>query len=536
MNADAELAELLGELRLDPLGYVIAMFPWETDSSIQQVPFAAGVEEHMSEGDRRRQAWYRDRYPGLEYGPDLWACDFLTEWGLALKDNNFTGVGAVPPIRFATVSGHGIGKSVMVAWIIKFIMDTRPGSKGTVTANTAEQLRTKTWAELGRWHKLSLTADWFDYRAGRGSMMLVSKSDPTEWFCSAQTCREENSEAFAGQHSAGATSFYVFDEASNVPDKIAEVREGGLTDGEPMVFDFGNGTRNSGFFYEECAGRLRHRWRTRSIDSRKVFITNKTQMAEWVEDYGEDSDFVKVRVRGMFPAAGSMEFISKAHVESAMQREVKQDPFAPLVIGVDVARYGDDESVIYPRLGWDARSFSARRFRSLDGIQLATEVVRMVEEFAAIGVHDPTIFIDTTGGAGASPYDQLNHLGYTVIPVGFGEGAFNKKIYRYKSDEMWGDLRSNLDKLCLPDFHDPNGQELYEQLTQRQFGYTKQGNYIHLESKKDMKERLGTLTASPDIADALACTFYQPVAPRRTISSPTTQAISDYDPLTGLPG
>jgi hypothetical protein len=408
-------------------------------------------------------------------------------------------------------------------------------SKGTVTANTAEQLRTKTWAELGKWHRRSLTEHWYEYNTGRGAMSYKSKSKPEEWFCSAQTCREENSEAFAGQHAANATSFYIFDEASNVPDKIYEVREGGTTDGEPMTFDFGNGTRNSGRFYEECVGKLKHRFITRSIDSRHVHITNKKRAMEWIEDFGEDSDFVKVRVRGMFPSAGSMQFISTAMLEACQERELIADPYAALAIGVDVARFGDDESVIYPRLGWDARSFAPKRFRGLDGIQLATEVIRMIEEFAVLGITEPTIFIDVTGGVGASPYDQLMQLGYNPIAVNFGAGAVDKKTYRYKSDELWGDMRQGMRHLCLPDSHSPHGMALGEQLTQREYGYMKVGNYIHLESKADMKDRLDTGAGSPDIADALACTFFLPIAPRKLAAAGKSRGLqvanSDYDPL-----
>ena len=265
-----------------------------------------------------------------------------------------------------------------------------------------------------------------------------------------------------------------------------------------------------------------------------VHITNKTRAIEWVEDFGEDSDFVKVRVRGMFPSAGSMQFIPTAMVQRAQQRPLITDPFAPLIIGVDVARYGDDESVLYPRIGWDARSFPAKRFRGLDGVQLAGEVSRMVEEFAGLGMYNPHIFIDITGGTGASPYDQLVHLGFDPIAVDFGSGTLDKKTYRYKSDEMWGDLRAALDKLCLPATNEANGIELQEQLTQREFGYTTKGNYVHLESKKDMKSRLGSGAGSPDIADALACTFFLPVAPTslaRGGKRGINVAISDYEPL-----
>ena len=529
LTADDELGIEIAKYYADPLGYVMFIFPWDTDETIQQVELAPQ---------------YRERFPGCKYGPDVWACEYLDRVGAEVRKNDFNGKDAVDPLQFATKSGHGIGKSALSAWLIKWIMDTRPLSKGTVTANTAEQLKTKTWAELGKWHKRSLTAHWFDYTSGRGAMALRSnrlkdgESLKEEWFCTAQTCREENSEAFAGQHAPNATSFYVFDEASNIADKIFEVREGGTTDGEPMTFDFGNPTRNSGHFFEECEGRFAKRYHVLSIDSRNVSITNKDRIQRWLEDYGEDSDFFKVRVRGMFPSAGSVQFMPTNLVTEAEAREYVHDPYAPLIIGVDVARFGDDESVIYPRLGNDCRSFAPvtgnGRYRKLDTVQLTGKVVQKVEEFRLLGIDVSAIFVDG-GGIGGGVVDQLMHLGYGPIEVSFGGSPTDANIYRYKSDEMWGTLRDKMPRLCLPE-HDI---DLRKQLTQRDFGYTLKGNKIHLETKKDMKTRLGVDCASPDIADALALTFAEEIA---ALTVPTGQrkqglaVIHEYDPLDPPPG
>lgn len=200
----------------------------------------------------------------------------------------------MPPIRVAVSSGHGIGKSTLQAWVVDWITSTRPYCRGTVTANTSTQLDTKTWAAILYWKKLSITAPWFEINSQR----LYFKGCRESWFVAPQSCKEENSEAFAGQHAANSTSFYVFDEDSAVPDKIHEVAQGGLTDGEPMWFLFGNPTRSSGAFFRACFGADKHRWKVFTIDSRASRFTNKAQIAEWVADYGEDSDFVRVRVRG----------------------------------------------------------------------------------------------------------------------------------------------------------------------------------------------------------------------------------------------
>lgn len=515
LTVEQQLDDALGDFVCDPLGYVMFAFPWDSYVPIQRV---------------KLQSPYKERFPGCKFGPDVWACEFLDGVRDEIMARRFDGTTPVTPIRMATVSGHGIGKSVLVAWLIKFILDTRPRSVGTVTANTADQLKTKTWAELGKWHKLSITEHRFNYNSGRGAMRLTHKKHPEEWKCSAQTCREENSEAFAGQHAASATSFYIFDEASAVPDKIYEVREGGTVLGEPMIFDFGNGTRNSGRFYEECVGSHRHRYTVRCIDSRTVAITNKDRIKEWEEDYGEDSDFFKVRVRGMFPSAGSLQFIHTDDVEDAQAREIVVDRYAPLVIGVDVARFGDNESVIYPRIGNDARSWRAQRYQGLDTVQLTGKVIEMVRDFRSRGIKCAGLFIDG-GGIGGGVVDQLNHLGYAPTEVQFGGKATNAMTYRYKSDEMWGNLRDALPRLCLPANNERNGNDLRNDLTQREFGYTLTGNKIHLETKKDMMARG---VESPDLADALALTFAQVIAPLTHAAGEQAAPLfvqSDYDPL-----
>lgn len=513
-SADVQLAKMLARFYADPLGYVMFAFPWDSDPSIQMVELA--------------EPW-RSRFK-CKWGPDVWACEFLDQWGAEIKKRRFDGKTAVDPIQFATASGHGIGKSTLTAWVIKFIMDTRPYARGTVTAGTDTQLRTKTWAELGKWHRLSITREWFNWNTGRGAMKFTHRDYPN-WECTAQTCREENSEAFAGQHAANSTSFYIFDEASQIPDKIYEVREGGVTDGEPMVFDFGNPTRNSGRFFEQCVGKLKHRYIVRNIDARTVAITNKKLHQQWIDDHGIESDFVKVRVLGQFPSKGSLQFIPTQDVIDAGSREARTDATSPLIIGVDVARFGDDDSVIYPRIGMDARSFEPLRFKGLDTVQLTGRVIETLRRFKALGKNCSGLFVDG-GGIGGGVVDQLRHLGYSPQEVNFG-GKVTDPVYRFKVDEMWGKMRDAMaGRLAIPSDKTDVGQILKEQLTQREFSYTLVGNKINLESKQDMKERLGGEYSSPDVADALALTFAQDVAADNGFSTSDTPAQSqhEYDP------
>ncbi|EJA8832734.1 terminase, partial [Salmonella enterica subsp. enterica serovar Chester] len=165
---EAMLADDMGRFFYDPLGFVMYAFEW-----------GAGELDGFD-------------------GPDEWQKEFLTDWGEAIRTNNFDGVKPVEAYRCATSSGHGIGKSALTAWVILYIMSTRPFCKGVVTANTSEQLRTKTWGELGKWKKRCITGHWFEYNNGKGNMNIYHVDHMESWRCDGQTCREENSESFAG--------------------------------------------------------------------------------------------------------------------------------------------------------------------------------------------------------------------------------------------------------------------------------------------------------------------------------------------------
>jgi len=147
------------------------------------------------------------------------------------------------PILMSMTSGHGTGKSAMGGWIAAWMLSTRPDSIGTVTAGTATQLKGRTWAAIRHWLGLCLTADWFDIQATG----IFHKQHRQTWKLLPQTCRKENAQAFAGQHARTSSSWYMFDEASEVPDPIWTTAYGGLTDGEPFLFAWVNpsGTRAS---------------------------------------------------------------------------------------------------------------------------------------------------------------------------------------------------------------------------------------------------------------------------------------------------
>ncbi len=471
--------------------------------------------------------WDHGELEGFE-GPDIWQRDTLIDIGRQVLERGFDGITPVDPIREATASGHGIGKSALTAWLILWIMSTRPYAKGIVTANTSEQLRTKTWSELGKWRSRCIVDHWFEYNSGRGSMSLYHKSYPESWRVDAQTCREENSEAFAGLHAASSTPFYLFDEASAVPDKIWEVAEGGLTDGEPMFFAFGNPTRNTGKF-KTCFSHS-SRWVTRQIDSRTAKMTNKRLIQQWIDDWGDDSDFVRVRVLGRFPKAGDTQFIPSDVVYDAQKRGIgRYMGDDPLICGIDVARGGDDNCMIGFRRGKDAKSEKTYRIpgeKSRNSMRVISKIIMILDR------HKPDVtFLDETG-IGGPMVDRLVQLGYHVIGVGFGWKADDEIHYSNKTAEMGARLRQwMMDGGSIPD--DP---QLEEELTSRDYWHDKKDRLV-LEDKPSMKKRI---KCSPDWADQLYLLFAQHVPKLDHQRGLLDAAVahrsndhSDYDPLAG---
>jgi hypothetical protein len=478
LTDDQKLAQFISTFYDDPLGYVHAVYKW-------------------GEGE----------LTGLD-GPDAWQKDFLVDLGKEVKKRKFNGIKAVPPIRVAASSGHGVGKSTLTGWLVSWIMDTRPNSQGSVSANTGLQLSTKTWASIKTWKHRAITSHWYEI----GAEKIKHLEHKDSWFCSALTSNEDRSEAFAGQHAASSTSYYIFDEASAIPDKIFEVAEGGLTDGEPMIFLMGNPTKNSGKFYRACFGDEKNRWKVYCIDSRLGKFTNKETIQEWADTWGEDSDFFRVRVLGLPPRASDTQFIPQDVVAGAMKRDVHVMSDEPLVVGVDVSRGGNDNSVIRFRRGMDAKTIKAIRISGEDSrdsmrtVSILSEIMNTEYTMSDGKVMKPSaMFIDETG-LGGPIGDRMRQLGFrNIIGVQFGQKSpathcVNMRAY------IWFMMRDWLKTGAIG-----KDSQLEMELTAPGYSHNAQ-SAILLESKESMKKRG---VGSPDDADALAVTFAQIIAATR---------------------
>ncbi|QGP80013.1 terminase [Sphingobium sp. CAP-1] len=473
---DQLLAEEIAGFTHDPLGHVLFSYPWgEAGTALEKHP-----------------------------GPRKWQREVLEDIGAHLADPETRH----QPCRIARASGHGIGKSALIAMIAKWGLDTCDDCKIVITANTEPQLRTKTIPEIAKWARMAITAAWFKITAS--ALASTVPGHEKSWRLDAVTWSKDNTEAFAGLHNQGKRIIVIYDEASGIDDTVWEVTLGALTDEETEIIwlAFGNPTKNTGRF-RECFSKLRHLWKTKQIDSRTVEGTNKAYLDELVSTYGEDSDIVKVRVRGMFPSASSMQFIGTDLVQAARKREPVTLLTDPLVYGVDCARFGDDRSVLAKRRGRDARSLPWKRWQGIDTMTLAGDIA-----LEAMREHPDAIFVDV-GAMGAGVVDRLRQLlpDTPIIEVNFGgkgrdtEWAAGVRIRTVnKRTEIWCSMRGWLEYGAIPD-----EQVIEDDLVGPEYGFDADQR-VQLEKKDHMKARG---LASPDDGDALATTFAEPVAPRQ---------------------
>ncbi len=426
-------------------------------------------------------------------GPRQWQSIILDSIGQHIR-NPLT---RFSPLKIAVSSGHGIGKSALISMVTHWAMSTCVDCKVLITANTERQLLTKTVPELSAWFRRAFNKHWWKVTAT--AVASIDKEHERTWRMDAIPWSLSSTESFAGLHNKGRRIIVIFDEGSAIEDKIWEVVEGAMTDKDTEIFwiAFGNPTRNSGRF-RECFGKFKERWVTKQIDSRTVEGTNLELFKEWEADYSEDSDFFRVRVKGEFPRAGTMQFIPSDLVEAARKRDPEAGLRDPLVIGVDVARFGDDATVICFRRGRDAKSVPWIKLRGADTMQVAARVAQLYHD-----MRPDQIFIDG-GGPGGGVIDRLVQLKVPCMEVQFGAGADRGQVshegavkYANKRAEMWGNMREWLKRGMIPD-----ESELASQLCGLEYGYVmREGqDKVLLESKKDMKKRG---LSSPDEADAL---------------------------------
>lgn len=441
-------------------------------------------------------------------GPRNWQREELQKITQHIKDNKFRmDMGLLPTMdQAATSSGRGPGKSVMLSWMALWMMSTRMGSTTILAANSEEQLKSRTLAELGKWHTLLINSHWFEPSAMtirphqwfEKAIKDQLKIDTKYYYIQGQLWTEEKPDNFAGAHNQYGM-FVGFDEASGIPKSIWGVTKGFFTD--PVLHRYwhcySNPRRNTGSFFE-CFHRDRDFWRTRNIDSRTVEGTDLAVYESIIKQHGEDSDEARIEVYGQFPKQGDKQFISRGIIEDAQNREIEIDVWAPLMMGVDPARFGDDKTVIRFRQGRNAKVIPPVRLKGADNMQVANECAFLIQKY-----NPDAVCIDAGNGTGI--IDRLREMGYRVHEVWFGKASPEPEWANFRT-YLWAQMRDWLGGGCID--KDPF---LMDDLSAPEYKFMGTSDKLRLETKEELKARG---FASPDDGDALACTFAVKVASR----------------------
>ena len=464
VNPEMALAEELVAFTHDPLGFAKVAYPWG-EGELEDAP-----------------------------GPRKFQSEVLGYIGAQLQ-NPAT---RYQPIMVAIASGKGIGKSALIAMIDNWGRSTCEDCKIVITADTGTQLATKTQPEVAKWTRLSVNRHWWEVKAT--SITARVKGHEREWRTDFITWSKENMEAFSGLHNKGKRLIVIFDEASGIHETIWANTEGTLTDENTEIIwlAFGNPTRPTGGF-RECFGKNKDRWKTFRIDSRTVEGTNHAEQARQVAAHGENGYHVRIWIRGEFPLVGSDQFIPPDAVDAARKAQAEGFESLPKILACDVARFGDDQTVIGYRQG--RKAVILEKLRGKDTVFVAERVIHWREQ------ENPDAVVIDGDGLGAGVVDQITHRGFGKKLFEFhgGVDANDANKYFNRRSEVWGMTRDWL----VSGAQIPDDPELGDDLVGPLYDYNSKGQ-LCLEMKDDMKLRG---LASPDTGDMLAMTFAVKVAP-----------------------
>ena len=386
-------------------------------------------------------------------------------------------------------SGHGTGKTFIESGLIIWFLVTRYKSKVICTAPTAHQLFDVLWSELAKHNDKSVLKNLFEWTATR----FAYKESNADWFAVARSsAKPENIQGFHAEN-----MLILVDEASGMDDAIMEAIEGAATEEGNIIMMFGNPTRLSGTFYDSFNTKkmFYHTMTMSCLDSTNV---SQKYIEQIKTKYGEDSNVYRVRVLGEFPDTEEDTLISIEQINKAIEREVEINNETTIEFGVDVARFGSDETTIYKRIGkkitqeWISDSNTTMEIVG----QVVNRVKNNIDKFSEIIIN-----IDDTG-VGGGVTDRLKELSnegqlpmkVKIFGINNQSKAHNKKLYKNTITELWFFMRDFIKECSIP-----KDSELVQQLSARRYGFNSDGRMM-VESKDAMKDRG---LHSPDRADAV---------------------------------
>ena len=429
--------------------------------------------------------------------------------------------------RIAMKACKGPGKSCVLAWLGWNFLLTRPNAKVTALSITGKNLADGLWTEMALWQKRSeLLRTSFTWTKQR---IEANGEAGNTWWMSARTWSkdadaQEQSDTLAGLHQDNI--LILIDESGGIPQSVEIAAEAILStchDGrEGHIVQAGNPTDMNGMLYSSCV-KKRHLWHVVEItsdpdDALRSPRVSKAWAQEMIDTYGRDSPYVMVNVLGKFPPAGFNTLIGREEVEASAKRAWREGDYKshPKILSVDVARMGEDSSVVIARQG--LQMFNPWQYRNIDGTEGANRIARKWEEWQA-----DACFIDDTGGFGSSWIDNLVRLGYAPIGVHFNERPDNKRFYNKRSEMLFAFVDWIKRGGAIPDI--PELKEALCEVT-----YTFKGDAVLIEPKELLKARLGY---SPDHLDAAILSWAQPVtkAGHGYVGDGMGRHKSEYNPL-----
>jgi hypothetical protein len=392
--------------------------------------------------------------------------------------------------RLSIRSGHAVGKTTFLSFVILWWLCTHYPCKIACTANSASQLEQILWSEIQKWYKMMPQAfqDELEFRSDK----ITLKNAPDS-FCVSRTSRRENPEALQGFHSPNM--LFIIDEASGVPDIIFEVAQGAMSTHGAKTIMVGNPNRSTGYFFDSFNKNIES-WRTMTVSCLDADTVDPQYVEDMKRQYGEDSNVFRVRVLGLPPETDDNAIIGRALVESAIDREV--DPIEVMPVwGIDVARHGSDRCALCKRKG----NVITEPIKHWGGKDLMETVGIIMAEYESTPFRDrPTELLVDSIGLGAGVVDRLVELNIPARGINVAESSSLSNRYMRLRDELWFKCREWLEQ---KDCQIPDQEELIAEVTAVQYSIMSNGKF-KVESKDEMKKRG---MRSPDIADALMLTF-----------------------------
>lgn len=428
--------------------------------------------------------WYLD--PNA-FDKDIWPDDPPEKWQAEASEL------LVQNDRVAIRSGHGVGKTAWLARRIIWWGATRNPWKVGVTAPSSSQMYDALWSELAKWH--AKMPEGLRNQFVWSSEYFRWNEHPNVSFAVAKTARRETPDALAGLHSENM--LYVIDEAPGVDDIIFETARGAMSTTGAKTIMTGNPTRLIGYFFDAFHKNRGH-WAGMKVSCIESKRTNWKEIEQWKEEYGEDSNFFKVRALGEFPDSEDGVIIPLYLVEAAVKRDVEQVP-SEEIWGLDVSGAGTDQCALAKRRG----NILVEPIKVWRNDDTMVSVGKVVAEYRDAKSKPMQICVDSNG-IGAGVAHRLSEQGIPVQCINVSESHSSNDRYLRLRDEMWERSR---DWFYGKDVKIPDDPHFIGEISRIKWGLTSNGK-MKAMSKYDMKLAPPRgLGKSPDRSEAFCFTF-----------------------------